>query len=129
MDEFDFGVDLPLPFPTRKIPAAGGSVDVYEIPEREKAAVLEAFYPFEPVPKLTDMMFDVHEEKTFRVSDFLMVREGGKNLLASPYYPISGGTVIDWMPADTKPGDYLQRKIRGREESILTCFFGFGQKS
>jgi len=125
MDEPSVFVEPKLPYPTRRVPAAWGSVEVYEIPEQEKAAVLESLYPFDPVPKLKETMLDIHEEKTFRVLEFLVVRDCGMNMLVSPYYPISGGSVIDWMPADTKPGDCLQRKIRGGDESILTHFFGF----
>lgn len=32
--------------------------------------------------------------------EFKVVREGGRNYLVSPYYYESGGTMIDWMPAD-----------------------------
>ena len=128
MDETSVLIEPKLPYPTRRIPAAWGSVEVYEIPEGEKAAVLESLYPFDPVPKLKETMLDIHEEKTFRVSDFRVVRDLGANLLVSPYYPISGGTVIDWMPAKTKPGDCLQQKVRGQDESILTHFFGFRKR-
>ena len=42
-------------------------------------------------------MIDIHEDKTFKVRDFRVTREDGMNLLVSPYYPNSGGTVIDWV--------------------------------
>ena len=36
----------------------------------------------------------------FRVGDFRITREEGVNLLVSPYYLRTGGTVIDWVPPD-----------------------------
>lgn len=88
-----------LPFPLRTVETALGPVEVYEIPEEQKAAVLEKLYPGHPIPKLESMMEDIHAEKTFRVKEFMVTREGGMNVLASPYYLESGGTVIDWIPA------------------------------
>jgi len=36
-------------------------------------------------------------KRKFRVREFLVAREGGMNVLASPYYLEAGGTVIDWV--------------------------------
>ncbi|MBN1939465.1 MAG: hypothetical protein JW843_07755 [Candidatus Aminicenantes bacterium] len=124
MDELLFAVEPPLPYPTRRIPAAWGSVEEYEIPANERAGVLKRMYPFEPIPNMGDTMYDLHEEKTFRVSDFLVVRDCGMNMLVSPYYPQSGGTVIDWMPQKFTAGGCHRRKIRGRAEEMVTYSFG-----
>jgi hypothetical protein len=94
---FDVGK---LPFPTRPLQVKGGTVEEYIIPEDKKEEVLRAMYLFVPVPSLDDEMYDIHEDKTFRVRDFRVTYEGGHNWLVSPYYPSSGGTVIDWAPAD-----------------------------
>jgi hypothetical protein len=56
--------------------------------------------PVIPVPSLDEERYDLHADKTFRIKDFCVTREGGMNFLVSPYYFESGGTVIDWMPAD-----------------------------
>ncbi len=88
-----------LPFPLRIVETALGLIKVYDIPEEKKGAVLEELYPFRPIPKLESIMEDIHAEKTFRVKEFMVTREGGMNVLASPYYLESGGTVIDWIPA------------------------------
>lgn len=72
----------------------------YVIPDEEREAVLAQHYPFEGAPNLDDEMEDIHAEKTFRVRDYKLVRENGCNLLVSPYYYESGGSVIDWMPLD-----------------------------
>jgi hypothetical protein len=89
-----------LPYPTRPLQVQGGTVAEYVIPEDRKEEVLNALYVFEPVPSLDEERFDLHEGKKFRVKDFRVVWEDGQNWLVSPYYPSSGGTVIDWMPAD-----------------------------
>lgn len=89
-----------LPFPTRPLKVQGDTVEEYIIPDDRKAEVLEKLYMFRPVPSLDEEYFDVHEGKKFLVRDFRVTREGRCNVLVSPYYPNSGGTVIDWIPAD-----------------------------
>ena len=89
-----------LPFPTRAIKVQGGTVEEFIIPEDKKEAVLEQLYLFDPVPSLDEEMYDLHEGKKFTVRDFRVTWEHGQNWLVSPYYPASGGSVIDWMPAD-----------------------------
>ncbi len=96
----DFG-NVRLPFPTRTVHAVGGMIEVYVIPDEKKAEVLEELYPFIPIPCLDEEMYDVHEDKNFKVKDFCVTREGGMNLLVSPYYFKSGGSVIDWVPVDS----------------------------
>jgi len=93
-------LDERLPFPLRTVLTKLGPVDVYEIPDNQKAAVLKELYLFRPLPGLEDVMEDIHAEKTFKVKDFMVTREGKMNVLASPYYLDHGGTVIDWVPAD-----------------------------
>lgn len=92
--------DARLPFLTRTVQIQGDNIEMYVIPDEKKAAVLKELYPFIPVPALDEEMYDVHEEKKFRVKDFYVTREGGMNLLVSPYYFECGGTVIDWMPVE-----------------------------
>jgi hypothetical protein len=89
-----------LPFPTRTAQTEVGPVEIYEIPEGQKEAVLRKLYPFNPVPSLETEMEDIQAEKKFRVGDFIVAREGGMNVLASPFYIESGCTVIDWAPID-----------------------------
>lgn len=90
--------DPPLPFPIKVVPSATGPLHIYDIPDDKKEAILEQLFIFRPVPSLDDVMEDIHAEKRFRVREFLVAREGGMNVLASPYYLESGGTVIDWEP-------------------------------
>jgi len=72
----------------------------YIIPKNEKRKVLELLYPFPGIPALDEERFDLHEERKFKIAEFKVVREDDMNYLVSPYYYESGGTVIDWMPAD-----------------------------
>jgi hypothetical protein len=94
-----------LPYPTRPLVLANGTtVDEFIIPEEEKKLVLEQLYPFSPIPKLTDVFFDLHADKTFIVKDFRVTWEHDVNYLVSPYYPESGGTVNDWADEEWATG-------------------------
>jgi hypothetical protein len=77
----------------------------YIIPLNAKKRVLELLYPFEGIPALDQRLFDLHEGKEFLVADFKVVWENESNFLVSPYYYKSGGTVIDWMPAEGDEGE------------------------
>jgi len=91
-----------LPYPTQPMYFPDGTwVEEFLIPEEDKEIVLEQLYPFSPIPKLTDVVYDLHADKTFIVKDFRVTWEHGMNYLVSPYYPESGGTVIDWMDQDS----------------------------
>jgi hypothetical protein len=113
-----------LSYPTRPVRAGAEMIEEYIIPEEEKAQVLDGLYPFDPVPALEEMMYDLHEEKQFRVGDFRVIRGAVMDMLVSPYFFNSGGTVIDWMPPEFKPGGMLSRQIRGQSASLLTCSLG-----
>lgn len=84
----------------RRRKSDGVMVDVYDIPDSAKAEILAELYPFSPSPSLDDTLFDIHEVKTFKVSDFMVVREDNSNFAVSPYYLHSGGTILDWIPMD-----------------------------
>jgi len=95
-------IEEKLPYTTQRMYFPNGTwVDEFIIPEEDKEIVLEQLYPFAPIPKLTDEMYDIHAHKTFIVKDFRVTWEHGMNFLVSPYYPESGGTVIDWMDEDS----------------------------
>ena len=104
--------DEKLPFPLRTVETELGPVEVYEIPASEKQAVLKKLYPFRPIPAMDRIMEDIHAEKTFRVGDFMVTREGRMNVLASPYYLESGGTVIDWMPIEESEDEESEEDSR-----------------
>lgn len=90
-----------LPFPTRPLQVQGGMVEGYVIPDDQKEEVLRQLWFFaDPAPSLEEELFDLHEGKLFKVKDYLVVWDRGHNFLVSPYYQSSGGSVLDWMPAD-----------------------------
>lgn len=93
-----------LPYPLVDVKADGkGRVVLqrYEIPVADREKVLKQLWPFggKP-PSLSAKRFDLHAGEKFSVGDFKVYRESEANLLVSPYYEDSGGTVIDWMPED-----------------------------
>ena len=62
----DDPLDEKLPYPTKPMYFVDGtSVEEFIIPEEDRELVLEQLYPFAPVPKLTDEMYDLHADKTF----------------------------------------------------------------
>jgi hypothetical protein len=89
-----------LPFPTRPLDCGNRVVEEYIIPDDQRQWVLEALFLGEPAPSLDDVLYDLHEDKTFIVRQYRVTWEDGRNWLVSPYYPSSGGSVIDWLPAD-----------------------------
>jgi hypothetical protein len=97
----DSPIDEKLPYKTRQLFFPNGvSVEEFIIPDEDRELVLEQLYPFSPIPKLTDVLYDLHADKTFVVKDFRVTWEHGMNYLVSPYYAESGGTVIDWVDED-----------------------------
>ncbi|MDB6169074.1 MAG: hypothetical protein JWM88_1938 [Verrucomicrobia bacterium] len=95
--------DAPLSYPRIKHQTQWAGCPLseeYLIPPEDKLQVLEQLYPFVKIPSLNDTLMDIHEEKEFVVRDFKVVREQGMNMLVSPYYYRSGGSVIDWVPVD-----------------------------
>lgn len=85
-------------FPTRQMPVEGGFVTEILVPEEHKGAVLAALYPFVECPSLDDEMYDLHEDRPFRVRDYKVICSEGIHFLVSPYFASSGGSVIDWIP-------------------------------
>ena len=99
-------IDERLPYHTRPMYFPNGaSVEEFIIPDEDRELVLEQLYPFSPLPKLTDVMYDIHADKTFIVKDFRVTWEHGMNYLVSPFYPESGGTVIDWWDENWNDDD------------------------
>lgn len=87
-----------LPYPLKVLQCADGTVQqVYDIPEADKAKVFSELWPLDPEPGLDDVMFDLHENKEFKVRDFIVIRWHGGNLIASPYFAHSGGMAVDFV--------------------------------
>lgn len=94
----DMPIEERLPYPTKPMYFPDGtSVEEFIIPDEDKEIVLAQLYPFTPIPDLNDEMEDLHSGKKFLVKDFRVTWEHGMNYLVTPFYPESGGTVIDWV--------------------------------
>jgi len=92
------GPEKELPYPRQPLlMSSGTTVEEYIIPDSDRQKVLELLFLFSPVPDLDEVMFDLHEEQPFLVRQYRVTREGNNNFLVSPYYPQSGGTVLDWV--------------------------------
>jgi len=102
--------DQRLPFPTRPLQVGKDTVEEFIIPDELRQDVLNSLYLFSPVPDLDAELYDLHEDKLFRVSEYRVTWEHGQNWLVSPYYPDSGGTVIDWMPAEFAEFEETERE-------------------
>jgi hypothetical protein len=98
-------MDNRLPFPTKPLVINGVKIEEYVIPEDKKRKVLEAMYPFIPLPEMDEVRLDIHSGKLFKVRQFRVTREFNQNWLVSPYYEEGGGTVIDWVPPDDEDCD------------------------
>ena len=63
-------------------------------------------------------VMDIHEGKKFKVKRFRVIREDGGNFIVSPFYPISGGTLLDWAECGDikKDGDVVVTAHRFRQE-------------
>ncbi len=91
-----------LPFPTIRYDFGSEVVEEYIIPDDKKTEVLKLLYFGNRPPDLDDVYEDIHENRTFRIRDFKVVKDSGGLWLVSPYYFSSGGTVIDWVPVRRK---------------------------
>ena len=96
----------PLPYPTKTLAMSiGPDTEEFVIPADDKAQVIRDLYPFATPPEINETMFDIHENKSFRVADFKVIREENRNYLVSPYYASSGGMVIDWVSEEQRKND------------------------
>ena len=93
------GAQERLDYPTEPLTMANGCmVERYVIPDEDRQKVLNALYPFCDAPSLDDELLDIHTNTSFKVRDYLAIREGDLNFLAAPRYAEAGGTVLDWVP-------------------------------
>ena len=91
------GPQRPLKYPTHLLAMSDGTfTKEYEIPEEEREEVFQKLYLFDSPPSMDTVMLDIHEGKKFKVKDFRVIREDGGNFIVSPFYPVSGGTLLDW---------------------------------
>ena len=105
-----------LPYPLHELKVARGGIErEYEIPEGDREAVLKRLCFLRPAPPIDAEMLDLHERRLFKVRDFRVIRWRGANLLASPYFPQSGGMLVDWAAPGS--GDVIVSIIRAGKEA------------
>lgn len=114
--------DEPLPYPSLKHHtrwAVCKRSEEYLVPEEEKPKVFAELYPFLPILQFNTVVLDIHEQREFVVGVFKVVREFGMNMLVSPYYYNSGGSVIDWVPT-------TKSTLRAKPTGLVACTGMFG---
>lgn len=72
----------------------------YDIPTEELAEVVKKLYPFEEMPALDTLLFDIHEEEFTTLSKCKVIRWEKRNILVSEFYWRTGGTVLDLICKD-----------------------------
>ena len=113
------GPQDPLDYPTHLLALADGTfTKEYEIPEEDREEVFRKLYLFDSPPPMDTEMMDIHEGKKFKVKEFRVIREDGGNFIVSPFYPSSGGTLLDWVQGGTvqKDDDVVVTANRFRQE-------------
>ena len=113
------GPQEPLDYPTHLLAMSDGTfTQEYEIPAEEREAVFQKLYLFDSPPPMEKYVMDIHEGKKFKVKRFRVIREDGGNFIVSPFYPISGGTLLDWAECGDikKDGDVVVTAHRFRQE-------------
>ena len=99
-----FGPQDRLDYPTEILKMANGcEVERYIIPDEDKQKVLDALYPFFDTPSLDADMLDLHTQKTFKVRDYIVTREGN-----------GGYGVIDWQA--------VMNAVRRIKQDVLLIF-------
>ncbi len=97
-----------LPYPTVQRGTRNFPSEEYVIPPQDREKVLKQMWLYVDPPVMDAVMIDIHCDKRFVVSEYKVVRESGRNLLVSPYYYESGGTIIDWWPVDGGDDDEVE---------------------
>ena len=102
-----------LPYPLQDLPMAyGPAAKEYVIPDDKRGEILKDICPFACCPDLNEVMYDIHEEKCFTVREYRVIRERGRNMLVSPYYPLSGGMIVDWVPKEHAKDNFYTEEAR-----------------
>jgi len=68
-----------------------------EIIIKDKQKYLLENYPFEEIPKLTDIRHCIHCDKDIIVGNYKVFSKDEMEYICCPNAPDCNGTVIDWM--------------------------------
>jgi hypothetical protein len=122
----------PLDLPTRPLHMSKGPDTMeYVVPEDRREEFLKLLYPFIEVPDIDARLYDIHENKAFTVREYRVIRERNRNFIVSPYYPRSGGMVVDWMSCNfddngEEPVAEVQT-VKGSGQCVSTVQFQGGE--
>lgn len=112
------GEQEPLDYPRVRRKMADGQVyEEYVIPDKDRRKVFEKLYLFDNVPEMDTLMLDLHSNKTFRVSEYKAIRQGGGNFIVAPLYGQYGGTLLDWVS--------VQEVQAASASGVVTCCNSF----
>lgn len=101
-----------LNYPLKEVNTEEFGVEfVYEIPEDKKEEVLEDLWPFTWIPSIDEVFTDIHEGLKFNLKDYMVIRFDTYNMIVSPWYFKSGGTVLDFVKENDR-GIYVQTIMR-----------------
>lgn len=88
----------PLSYPVKKMALPGGSYEVeYVVPNKDKDALIKELNPLKNRLSANSTRFCLHQQKTFKLRKCRVIRYNGRNLLVSPWYDQTGGTLLDWV--------------------------------
>ena len=87
-----------LPFPTHTVENdVFADEEVYDIPANRIEEALKKSWIFTDIPSINDERLDIHEDSVFKLKDIQIIRYNNRNIICSPYYFKSGGTILDFI--------------------------------
>ena len=89
---------------------ADGNDQEYEIPAKDLEKTLKLVCPFDMNFSPEAEFVDIHESKLVKAKDLRIIICHGVNMIISPYYAHSGGTLVDLVDPERldKGGDMMQ---------------------
>jgi hypothetical protein len=82
---------------------AWGNTMRYDIPAHQKRDIINSMdYAIREIPLYDGVYRDIHSEQVVKGCELEVIRDDDTNLVVSPYYNESRGTLIDMMPVKEK---------------------------
>lgn len=79
---------------------------MYVVPPSKVYDEVVKSWPFIPAPKRGQVFHDLHSNRSVKVEECRIIRFNGRNIVVSPHYAESGGTVADLVdPAEVESGN------------------------
>lgn len=91
-------------------PTEDGNDQEYVIPAKDLEKTLKLVCPFDMNFSPETEFMDIHESKLVKAKDLRIILCHGVNMIVSPYYDHSGGTLVDLVDPERldKGGDMMQ---------------------